>query len=548
MKKNQKIIITKSGIELKQTEDIKSHELYKENKTKAILEIYNHINNNNNEQITFIKEIIEYYYTQLSQCLDNTIIDIKFDQEIKNNIINNTPFIKGEEYVNEHWLDKITTTFNEYINELHIKNIETYLKDQQYNYQKKGRIFFHLVESKKEDLPFAFLATYSKIIDCKTKHMPLKSALTIYKEDNRELLNILTCVKKVSVQSDFIKQLLNDGSIYKPFFLNKIDAYTFLKEVPLYEQSGITCRIPNFFKKKNKSIKTSLKIETSPSYLNLNNLLNVEVILKIDDLTLTKKEVTEILNQTGLAFIKGKWIEIDKKKLKEVLIKYEKLEEIYNDKQITMKEALLLNAKTDINITNGEKFNEILENIIKKTNFEQIIMPSTFKANLRPYQQIGVNYLTYMQKLGLGVCLADDMGLGKTIQILGFLATQNNHNITLIVMPSSLIGNWEKEIKTFIPSKKVLILHNNYAKPDKQQIKNNDIIITSYGMVTKLDFLKEIKFDILILDEAQAIKNANAIKSISINNLKANYKIALTGTPIENSLSDLWSIFNFLNP
>ena len=158
-----------------------------------------------------------------------------------------------------------------------------------------------------------------------------------------------------------------------------------------------------------------------------------------------------------------------------------------------------------------------------------------------------------MKALGLGACLADDMGLGKTIQIIALLnyIRTRKHEKTLLIVPASLISNWMSEIDKFAPSLKYYVIHpsENKAleKDDSSCVKENELFITTYGMLLKYDWLKNITWDSLILDEAQAIKNPGTKQTKTVKQLKASYKVALTGTPIENRLSDLWSLFDFLN-
>ena len=181
-------------------------------------------------------------------------------------------------------------------------------------------------------------------------------------------------------------------------------------------------------------------------------------------------------------------------------------------------------------------------------------------GTLRPYQQAGAAWLRLVSGLGLGACLADDMGLGKTIQVLALLlmakrdigraAPQPN----LLVAPASLLANWAAEIEKFAPSLRSTIVHPSAMTPeDLQQFsedraQNLDLVITSYGSLLRIPSLTDIAWRFVVLDEAQAIKNANAKQTRAAKALKAHARLALTGTPVENHLGELWSIFDFLNP
>ncbi|MHA1886184.1 MAG: DEAD/DEAH box helicase, partial [Promethearchaeota archaeon] len=199
-----------------------------------------------------------------------------------------------------------------------------------------------------------------------------------------------------------------------------------------------------------------------------------------------------------------------------------------------------------------------IKNIKKKLHFELIETPRDFKGELRDYQQVGVSWLAMLCDMGLGVCLGDDMGLGKTIQIIAYLLYRlenypNEEGSSLIVCPTSLLANWEHEIKKFSPKLKVLKYYgskrNNLRNNKEDFLIAHQIVLTSYGVIRNdIDFLKNIKFNGIIIDESTNIKNSTSKRAKSIYQLNGYFKIALSGTPIENRLDELWSLFNFLNP
>jgi len=214
---------------------------------------------------------------------------------------------------------------------------------------------------------------------------------------------------------------------------------------------------------------------------------------------------------------------------------------------------------------------DILDSIVLDTSWREILtkdnkrletfdgvktcpVPSLFRGELRPYQKAGFDWFQFLREFNLGGCLADDMGLGKTVQTLALLLSQKNslnrNAPSLLVVPTSLIFNWERECKKFTP----VLLMMRYHGPERKRyripdMKFADVIITTYGTVLRDSALfKQITFHYIILDEAQAIKNPLSTISKKIRDLKASYRLALSGTPIENSLSELWSLFTFLNP
>ena len=198
---------------------------------------------------------------------------------------------------------------------------------------------------------------------------------------------------------------------------------------------------------------------------------------------------------------------------------------------------------------------------MKNIDFEEldddIAVPKSLNTNLRLYQKIGFKWLKSLDEYGLGGILADDMGLGKTVQLLALILDNKerdkNTKPSIVVSPSSLTLNWQAEINKFASSLKVEVIHGSVEERSKQisEINNYDVVITSYDLLKRdIDFYKEenIEFKYIIADEAQYIKNNNTQNSKAIKEINAKTKFALTGTPIENSLSELWSIFDFIMP
>lgn len=193
-----------------------------------------------------------------------------------------------------------------------------------------------------------------------------------------------------------------------------------------------------------------------------------------------------------------------------------------------------------------------LENLRNFESIEQFDIPASFQGVLRPYQKEGYNWLRFLNEFKFGGCLADDMGLGKTVQTLALLAYEKEQNPTftsLLVMPTSLIYNWELEARKFTPDLKILVYTGTHRIKDPWQFGEYDLVLTSYG-ITRLDVdvLKEFFFNYIILDESQAIKNPTSNIANAVNKLKCKQRLILTGTPVENGTMDLWSQMNFVNP
>ena len=192
-----------------------------------------------------------------------------------------------------------------------------------------------------------------------------------------------------------------------------------------------------------------------------------------------------------------------------------------------------------------------LEKLRDFSQIEDFDLPSTFHGELRPYQKAGYNWLRFLNEYRFGGCLADDMGLGKTVQTLALLAHEKEVNpgaTSLLVMPTSLIYNWELEARKFTPGLKVLVYTGTQRIKDNTRFAKYDLVLTSYG-ITRLDvdIFKGFYFNYVILDESQAIKNPGSIIAKAVNELNCRHKLILTGTPVENGTMDLWSQMNFIN-
>ena len=196
---------------------------------------------------------------------------------------------------------------------------------------------------------------------------------------------------------------------------------------------------------------------------------------------------------------------------------------------------------------------ELLDDALHAT-VEPVPTPEAFNGELRPYQERGVGWLGFLGKLGLGSCLADDMGLGKTAQVIASVLIDDVDGPTLVVCPVSVLGNWRSEIERFAPELSILVHHGpgrqrDYDKPFVERALTHDVVLTTYSLVARdADDLTAVSWGRLVLDEAQQVKNPAAKQTKAVGRLRADRRVALTGTPVENRLSDLWSIMHLLNP
>ncbi len=186
---------------------------------------------------------------------------------------------------------------------------------------------------------------------------------------------------------------------------------------------------------------------------------------------------------------------------------------------------------------------------LEETRTYRPSLPGNLKAELRPYQTDGVLWLDRLRHWGVGACLADDMGLGKTIQAIAMLLKNANNGPSLVIAPSSVCPNWKTEIIRFAPTLSASMLKNNKREETLETIGNSQVLIVSYGLVqSNPDLLAKRSWNIVVLDEAHAIKNPKSIRCKAVMKLDAKFKILTTGTPIQNHLGELWTLFNFMNP
>lgn len=515
--------------------------------------------------LAFMHEIAEQFIKSLSRNpdLEYTYGGSALEQERLTELLQAVPFALGVEHITPAWLERVWQELAAaFRNELALlgETATEFLHARDASLRIVGRVFFHLVESDWLDYPFAFLATYSTAGKTKDKavHLPLKNALLEYRNQRKQLVQLLTTVSEAADRSEFIAGFMKSGELFSPLRLTADEAYTFLREVPLYEECGIVCRIPDWWKKKSHALRLSASVgDKPPSRLGLNALIHFSPHLMLGEESLSREEVERLLTEaSGLRLIKGGWVEVDHQKLQAALAVLEQLEDRFEQGltlvemmqlQLGLKELPGLPGDSEpVEISNGEWLRNLRQRLLNPAPIAEVTVGENFRATLRPYQQSGLNWLYTMRRLGFGALLADDMGLGKTVQVialLNYLCGQGKLR-ALIVVPASLLGNWQKEISRFAPALTYRVLHQkNTALGSEEKM----LYLTTYGMVLKLDALQEQEWDVLILDEAQNIKNNATKQSKAVKKLDADCRIAMTGTPIENRLGELWSIFDFLN-
>jgi len=471
----------------------------------------------------------------------------------------------------------------------HPSGVADWLKDRDPNWRLVGRVTFHLAENKnRPDFPFAFLATYTGRLSDRSKpqYTPLGRALQEYagEKNKNALLRLLTPVQAAAEKSVLIRGLVESGAVYHPQVWTARQSYEFLREIPAIEACGVIVRVPDWWKA-GHAPRPQVKLtigETKSVVLGLDSLLDFSVQASLDGRELTEEEWRSILESAaGLVSLRGQWVEVDATRLAELMDHWKRVEKSAGRDGLTFLQAMRLlsgaeglGAKAEISaaetpewfgVEAGRALTALLDGLRRPDGLAAADPGDDLRTELRPYQREGVDWLYFLTRLGLGACLADDMGLGKTIQLLGLLLVLKREGMamsaptppfstSLLVVPASLVANWKAEIERFAPSLRVLYAHPSETPTAEWSdrlgdIKNPpDLVITTYGVLLRTDGLRRHPWDLAALDEAQAIKNPATRQTRAIKEINARRRVILTGTPIENRLGDLWSLFDFLNP
>jgi SNF2 family DNA or RNA helicase len=319
-------------------------------------------------------------------------------------------------------------------------------------------------------------------------------------------------------------------------------------------------------------------------YFGLDSLVEYEYELAIGDELVTRSEWEQLVDaKTPLVNFRGQWMELDRDKMQQML----EFWQTHGDEKpsMSMLEFLQRSAEAgeDWEIEHDDFLSEMITKLQDKSQLEPVCELPNLQGNLREYQKRGVSWLSYLEKLGLNGCLADDMGLGKSVQVIARLVQQKDEKSsleigstkttenkkgkkadnlnqeknsllpTLLIAPTSVVGNWQKEIAKFAPHLKAMVHHGSdritQLADFQTACRQHDVVITSFTLARKDEkLLNSVEWQRLVLDEAQNIKNPKAAQTKAILKISAKHRLALTGTPVENRLLDLWSIFNFLNP
>src|SRR5450631_1263071 len=425
-------------------------------------------------------------------------------------------------------------------------SVQEFLKSRHPAWNLVGRVHFNLAENRKdEEAPFAFLATYTTRLsaEAKAQHLPLGKALQEYSgaRNRQRLLSLLMPVQRAAESCPWLKTMVNAGDIFHPLRWSPQQALQFLKDVPALESAGVVVRMPASWRM-NRPARPQVKATVggnAPSQLGMDALLDFRMEVTLEGESLSKAEIKRLLaHSDGLALIRGKWVEVDHERLNHTLEQFDAIERRAAADGLSFGAAMRMMAgagiagdgttgQADIDWSQtvaGPWLAETLANLRHPDWLLRVDTGQYFQGTLRPYQQSGLQWLYLLTQLKLGACLADDMGLGKTIQVLSLLLlikseNRGNRKPCLLVAPASLLANWAAEISRFAPSLKTVVVHPSAAPAGKLNADNPadadmladvDLVITSYGFLARSPWLAAAPWRLVVLDEAQAIKNPAA--------------------------------------
>jgi SNF2 family DNA or RNA helicase len=353
--------------------------------------------------------------------------------------------------------------------------------------------------------------------------------------------------------------------------LNPLQVYEFIKSTAWrLQDSGFGVILPpSLANQEGWANRLGLRVQAETpklgknQRLGLQSLLNFKWELTIGGQRLSKAEFDRLVAlNTPLVEINGEWVELRPQDIRAAQAFFESRKD---QMSLSLEDALRISTGDTQMIEKlpvlGFEASGALQELINtltsgNQSVEPIEIPKQFRGELRPYQLRGASWLAFLERWGLGACLADDMGLGKTIQFIALMLHLQNQEVlekpTLLVCPTSVLGNWEREIKRFGPTLNAIVHHGDKRPQGKafaKAVQHQHLVITSYSLVHRdIKELQSISWQGIVLDEAQNIKNADSKQSQAVRQLDAQFRIALTGTPVENRLSELWSIMDFLNP
>jgi SNF2 family DNA or RNA helicase len=366
-----------------------------------------------------------------------------------------------------------------------------------------------------------------------------------------------------------LEHALQESSVPEGLELNTREAFRFMREcAPLLEEGGFGVLIPPWWNRSSARLRLRPRVSPASSdgvaqgMMSLDHLMNYRWELSLGEQTLSQEEFETLASlKSPLVQLRGEWVRLDPEQVEKALEFFARRD---RERELSTSEALRLGLGGIEQVegleaedaTFEDRLAEWFERLGGERALEALPAPADLRAQLRPYQQAGYSWLEFLRGSGLGACLADDMGLGKTIQTLALFSRDRERQVlkapVLIVCPTSVVSNWQKEAERFTPGLRVLVHQGPDRLQDEEfveELEQTDLVVTSYALLRRdAAMLQGVEWHGLVLDEAQNIKNPESKQSKLVRELSANFRLALTGTPVENRLSELWSIMRFLNP
>ncbi|MFN3197637.1 MAG: DEAD/DEAH box helicase [Bradymonadia bacterium] len=466
----------------------------------------------------------------------------------------------------------------------HPEGLRGHLAEGHHHWQVAGRVCLHIAEHPADpEYPFAFIATYARQRPGSDRihHVPLARALQEFAGERDQLLSLLAPLQRAAKAHPPLASLIDAGDIYHPLAWTPQEAFDLLSAAEDLEAAGLALRIPDWWTGRGRRPKVSVTVGTaSPSAVGLAAVMDFDVEVALGGETLTEAEIQQLLSAgRGLTLLKGRWVEVDPEALSGVLDHWRAVGARARAEGLSFAEAMRWVAEGDAESADEDArqaWSQIIAGPWLRDTLAQLRRPEApggiegeaqLKATLRPYQRRGVQWLQTLYGLGLGGCLADDMGLGKTIQVITLLAllkarapgetatqTDSPRPLDLLIVPASLIDNWRGEMIRFAPQLRPWVAHASHIPAtrlkatEEGDLADVDVVITTYGTALRTPWILARRWRCLVLDEAQAIKNPKAKQTRTIKSIDARWRLALTGTPVENRLTDLWSLFDCVSP
>jgi SNF2 family DNA or RNA helicase len=395
-----------------------------------------------------------------------------------------------------------------------------------------------------------------------------RAAKVLRREDFRPREYLLTALGQAGAMYPPIEASLKQAAP-AGFALDATGAHQFLSETAwLLENAGYGVLLPAWWTRRGTKLHLAARAKVKTPQMQGGGGLSLEELVKFEwevalgDQVLSFKELEELARlKEPLVRVRGQWVQLDAEEIQAAIAFWKQKGDALTAREM-MKMALGAQSSPDAlpleNVQATGWAGELLTRLRDARAIEELPPPAGLQADLRPYQARGYAWLDFLQQWGLGACLADDMGLGKTIQTLTLLQRQwestpaRQRRPALLICPTSVTGNWQREAARFTPDLPVMVHHGLDRRKGtafQKAAKKQAIVVSSYGLLQRdHEVLKEVNWRGVILDEAQNIKNPVTKTAQAARALEADFRIALTGTPVENHIGDLWSIMEFLNP